>query len=159
MKLRQSDAIHISEMTLNDIAWAFDLGERVFTADRWVNLYRTWEEYELLNNYLTDSNYCLVASIKKQAVGFILGTTIEKKGSRWKYGHMLWLAVEPDFGKHGIASKLVEHLTARFKKAGIDILMVDTELSNTNALKFFKKMGFSEQEEHIYLFKNIRQIK
>ncbi len=157
----QSDSkpasIKISPMTLNDIQWAFDLGERVFTADRWVNLYRTWEEYELLSAYLEDVEYCLVAKIRRKPVGFVLGTTIDKKGSRWKYGHLLWLAVEPEHMGRGIAGKLVEQLTERFYENGINIMMVDTEKTNTKAVSFFTKNGFAKQEQHVYMFKNIKK--
>lgn len=148
--------VKISPMVLADLTWAFDLGERVFTADRWLNLYRTWEEYELLSAYLGDGDYCLVATLNKKPLGFVLGTTIDKKGSSWKYGHLLWLAVEPEYSGRGIAGKLVERLTEIYLENEIDIIMVDTEKTNTPAISFFKRSGFSDQGEHVYMFKNIR---
>jgi ribosomal protein S18 acetylase RimI-like enzyme len=159
MSAERPAAVSISAMSLEDLSWAFDLGERLFTAERFTNLYRTWEEYELLSSYLSDEDYCLVARVRKKPVGFALGTTIEKRGSRWKYGHMLWLAVEPEYGGQGIATRLVDRLTELFIEDGIDIMMVDTEMSNTGAVKFFKKMGFAEQEAHVYLFRNIKPKK
>lgn len=144
-------------MGLEDLSWAFDLGERLFTADKWVSLYRTWEEYELVSNYLEDGQYSLVAWLKNKPAGFVLGTTVDKKSSRWKYGYIVWLAVEPEFSGQGIATKLVEELTQKYRAAGIHIMMADTATSNSHAISFFERAGFDEQEEHLYMFKSIKQ--
>jgi hypothetical protein len=47
-----------------------------------------------------------------------------------------------------------EFITAS-QKAGARMLIVDTDADNTNALKFFKQMGFNNPEEHIYMSLNL----
>ncbi|MBU0988003.1 MAG: N-acetyltransferase, partial [Proteobacteria bacterium] len=76
----------IREMEIDDIAPVFHLGEKLFTARKVPNLYRTWDEYEVVSLYQTDPEYCLVAEIDDTIVGFALGTTITKSSSAWKYG-------------------------------------------------------------------------
>jgi len=146
-------------MELDDFAPVFHLGESLFTASEVPNLYRTWDEYELIELFYADSELCLVAASGKKIVGFALGTTIEKERSAWKYGHLIWLGVEPKAQRTGVGSRLINQLKDRMAKEGVRILMVDTEADNTNALKFFRKMGFGKPEKHIYLSMNLSNIK
>jgi len=45
----------IREMSLQDLPAIFALGERLFPADKWPALYRTWDEYELAVHFASDS--------------------------------------------------------------------------------------------------------
>ena len=83
----------IREMEIDDLADVFHLGETVFKAENVPNLYRTWGEFEVVELFNSDSEFCLVAEAGKKIVGFALGTTIEKSHSAWKYGHLIWLKI------------------------------------------------------------------
>ena len=78
--------IEIRQITLDDLPKVFALGERLFTADRWPALYRTWDEYEVVTYFASDTETCFVAYLEDKLVGFVLGTTIEKRKSSWMYG-------------------------------------------------------------------------
>ena len=43
-----SNPLIVREMELEDLPKVFALGERLFTAEKWPNLYRTWDEYEVI---------------------------------------------------------------------------------------------------------------
>lgn len=88
--------VEVREMDINDVARVYNLGEQIFTADRWPTLHRTWDEFEVLSLYLSDTDTCLVAEFEGQIVGFALGTLIEKRRSAWTYGYLLWLGVDQD---------------------------------------------------------------
>ena len=58
---RKRAQVFIRTMEIDDLATVFHLGERLFTAREAPNLYRTWDEYEVINLFQADSEYCLVA--------------------------------------------------------------------------------------------------
>jgi ribosomal protein S18 acetylase RimI-like enzyme len=147
--------IAIRQMEIDDIATVFHLGEQLFTARDVPNLYRTWDEYELINLFQGDAEFCLVAEIEDKIVGFASGTTITKSRSAWKYGYLVWLGVDPDHQGLGIAEKLFHHFRELMLEEGVRILLVDSEADNLPALHFFRKMGFGSPQEHIYLSLNL----
>jgi ribosomal protein S18 acetylase RimI-like enzyme len=147
--------LEIDELTVDDIAGVFHLGERVFTAERWPTLFRTWDEYEVLSAYQSDLETSLVATIEGELAGFALGTLIEKDRNAWVYGYVKWVAVDPKFAGWGVGGALVRALRAAFIEMGARMLLVDTEADNLPARAFFKKLGFAQETEHVYLSLNL----
>ena len=151
--------ITIREMELDDLAPVYHLGEKLFTATEVPNLYRTWDEYELVELFNSDSEFCLVAEYEEEIIGFALGTTIEKERSAWKYGYLVWLGVTAEYQRAGVAARLFDHLKELMTRQGARIIITDTEADNLSALHFFRKMGFGKPEEHIYLSLNLSGAK
>lgn len=148
--------IEIRSLRLEDIPAVYALGARLFTADEWTTLYRTWDEYDLLHLFIEDAEACLVAvDDRKRLQGFILGSVIEKRGTAWRYGWIVWLGVRPRAKGRGIASKLLSSLTDVFVERGVRLLLADTQVSNQGAVRFFTKHGFGRPQEHVFLEKNI----
>jgi ribosomal protein S18 acetylase RimI-like enzyme len=144
----------IRQMEIDDLAKVFHLGERLFTAEV-PNLYRTWDEYEVISLFQADTEFCLVAEAENRILGFALGTTITKSRSAWKYGHLVWLGIDPAYHGQGIASKIVTRFRDLMLGSGVRMLLVDTEADNLPALQFFRKIGFGSPQEHIYLALNL----
>jgi ribosomal protein S18 acetylase RimI-like enzyme len=142
-------------MSLSDLPEVYALGERLFPADKWPALYRTWDEYELAVHFASDGETCLVAELDEAVVGFALGTILAKRGSAWNYGYLLWLGVDPDIGRLGIAGRLFERMTELFIKSGARMIMVDTDAENEAALAFFRKQGFGQETPHLFLSRNL----
>jgi ribosomal protein S18 acetylase RimI-like enzyme len=147
--------IEIREMELEDLPVIFSLGEELFTAEKWPNLYRTWDEYEIINMYASSGEFCLVAESDEKIIGFVLGSLIEKRRSAWVYGYLQWLGVAPEIKGKGVGRKLLNRLTELFIEHGARMMMVDTEIENTHAIRFFKRQGFGNEIEHIYLTRNL----
>lgn len=148
-------SVVIREMSLSDLPAVFALGERLFPADKWPALYRTWDEYELAVHFASDGETCLVAELEGAVVGFALGTVLEKRGSAWSYGYLLWLGVDEDIARKGIAARLFERITEVFIKLGARMIMVDTDAENEAALGFFRKQGFGQETPHLFLSRNL----
>lgn len=142
-------------MEFDDLKPVFDLGESLFTAEDWPVLYRIWDEYEIMERFIGDGEFCLVAEMGGKLAGFVIGTVTRKRRSRWIYGYILWMGVNKKFQKAGVGKKLFSAISRRFKKAGVNMLMADTSVENEKAIKFFEKSGFNRREEHLYLFKNL----
>lgn len=147
--------LEIRPIELEDLAPIYALGERVFTADRWSNLYRMWDEYEVVNHFTSDRDTCLVAEVDGQLAGFALGSIIEKRNSAWVYGYLLWLAVDPEICRQGTGSRLLARLTEIFIAEGCRMMLFDTETENAAAVNFFRKAGFGDEHEHVYMSKNL----
>jgi len=145
----------IREMTLSDLPAVYALGEALFPADKWSALYRTWDEYELAVHFASDGETCLVAESGEALVGFAVGTILAKRGSAWNYGYLLWLGVDENAGRKGIAGRLLERMTELFIKLGARMVMVDTDAENEAALTFFRKQGFGQETPHLYLSRNL----
>lgn len=145
----------IREMDIDDIAEVFHLGERLFTAAKWPNLYRSWDVYDLLTLFTSDGDFCLVAEINDQIVGFALGSFLEKPRSAWRYGYLEWLGVDPSIKRKGIGKRLLNRLTDLFIEYGARIMMVDTEMENVDAIGFFRRQGFGNDIQHVYMSRNL----
>jgi ribosomal protein S18 acetylase RimI-like enzyme len=148
-------AVRIREMEVDDIAPVYHLGEMLYTADETPNTYRTWDVYEVVGLFHSDTEFCLVAEHEDQLLGFLLGTTIIKPHSAWKYGYLIWLGVHPDVQRHGVADKLFQKFKDLMIERGIRMLLADTSAENLGALHFFRKQGFGHPRKHIYLTLNL----
>lgn len=156
----------IREMEIQDLAEAYNLGETCFRADLWPMLYRGWDEYEVTSMFNTDGDYCLVAENDEfqkgndpedeRIVGFVLGTVMSKPGTAWSYGYIVWLCAHPKWQREGVASKLIDKVVEAFvENEGVRIIMADTDPSNNRAVQFFKKKGFDQEHQHVFLTSNI----
>jgi ribosomal protein S18 acetylase RimI-like enzyme len=154
-KKEKGPSIAIRRMTIDDIAPVFHLGEKLFTLEISPNLYRTWDEYEVISNFQSDQEFCFVAEDADEIVGFLMGTIIAKRHSSWRYGYLIWLGVAPLYQSKGLASRLFQHFRNIMIKNGVRMLLVDTEADNLSALRFFEKMGFEKPMKHIYLSLNL----
>lgn len=147
--------LEIRVLELEDLHKIFELGERLFTPDKWPALYRTWDEYEVVKFFEADTDTCFVAYQDTQLVGFVLGTTIEKRNSSWMYGYITWLGVDAQKARRGVGTKLFKVLREKFVEMGARMLLVDTDARNETALSFFRKVGFDRENKHIYLSCNL----
>ncbi|APG24639.1 MAG: GNAT family N-acetyltransferase [Syntrophotalea acetylenica] len=147
--------LEIREMTIDDLSEVFHIGEEVFTAEFSPTLYRTWDEYEITTLFNSDSELCLVAELNETIVGFALGTTVEKQRGPWKYGYLVWLGVRPKVQKAHIGRELFRELRRRMREQGVRMIIVDTAADNEAALGFFRKQGFGNPREHVYLSLNL----
>ena len=68
--------ITIREMRVEDIAKVYRLGRRLFKPQEASTFYRTWDAYEVTNNFNQDPHLTLMPELRKDSiVRFALGTT------------------------------------------------------------------------------------
>ena len=142
--------LEIRNFTVDDIAPTFHLGEKLFTLNKTPNLYRVWDEYEVINFFQSDSDHCITAFVDGLYAGFVLGTLIEKRKSEIKYGYLVWIGVDQNYKRMGIASRLFEEFKDRMTRNGATTLMIDTQADNQAAIEFFKSKGFGSPQDHVY---------
>lgn len=154
---RKSDTtpVEIRPMRLEDLPEVYELGRKLFTAEKLPTLYRCWDEDEVMNLFSAEPETCLVAVAGDRVVGFALGSVMQKRGSAWRYGWLEWLGVHPSWSRRGVASRLVRQMTSLFIERDARIMLVDTDEANRPALAFFRKLGFGQELRHVYLSQNL----
>jgi ribosomal protein S18 acetylase RimI-like enzyme len=89
----------------------------------------------------------LVAETEGRLVGSVFGTHDGRKG---------WInrvAVAPGCRNQGIARKLVAQVEHRLAKLGIEIVACLIEGWNTESVEVFKRLGYEEYQNVVYLTK------
>ncbi|QEM69357.1 GNAT family N-acetyltransferase [Geobacter sp. FeAm09] len=145
----------IREMEIDDFPEVFHIGEEVFTVEYSQSLYRTWDEFEITTLFNSDTELCLVAEMGGRIVGFALGTTVKKHNSPWMYGYLVWLGVRRDTQKGRVGSRLFHEIRRRMVEQGVRMIIIDTSADNLAAINFFKKQGFDDIQEHVYMSLNL----
>jgi ribosomal protein S18 acetylase RimI-like enzyme len=143
------------DLTIDDFADVFHLGEKLFTAEYSPSMYRTWDEYEVTTLYNSDSELCIVAEIDEKIVGFALGTTVAKSNSSWKYGYLVWIGVRPGLQKQGVGDGLFNEIKKRMLEQGVRMIIIDTDADNEAGIRFFKQQGFNNIRKHVYMSLNL----
>jgi len=155
----KDEQLEIRELTIDDFAAVFHLGEQLFTSEFSPSMYRTWDEYEITTLFNSDSELCLVAELDGAIVGFALGTTVEKQNSAWKYGYLVWIGVQPGLQKGGAGKKLFNELKKRMVEQGVRMIVIDTDADNEAGIKFFRKQGFNNIQQHVYMSLNLSRTR
>jgi ribosomal protein S18 acetylase RimI-like enzyme len=150
----------IRQMEIDDVSPVYHLGEKLFSSEEFLILYRTWDPYEVTEYFGSDPDYCLVAEteVGGKIVGFILATTIEKEGTAWKkYGYLSWIGVDEAFQRTKLGLRLYRELEKRLREDGVRMVIADTEAENEQAIAFFRKIGFASSRQHVWLAKTLRK--
>ena len=150
-----ADQLEIREITIDDLAAVFHLGEQLFTSDFSPSMYRTWDEYEITTLFNSDRELWLVAEFNGEIVGFALGTTVEKQHSAWKYGYLVWIGVRPGLQKGGAGHLLFAEIRQRMVDQGVRMIVIDTDADNEAGINFFRKEGFDNIQKHVYMTLNL----
>ena len=153
------EKLRIREMTIDDLAQVFHIGEEIFTAEYSLSLYRTWDEYEITTLFNSDNELCLVAEMAGEIVVFAHGTTVDKQHSSWKYGYLVWIGVRPGLQKCGAGRKLFNEIRKRMLEQGVRMLVIDTDADNEAGINFFKKQGFDNIQQHVYMTLNLSRTR
>ncbi|MDY0191769.1 MAG: GNAT family N-acetyltransferase [Desulfuromonas sp.] len=160
MKKQSTDhELEIRQMSIDDIAAVFHLGEKIFTSEYSSSMYRTWDEYEITTLFNSDNELCIVAELNNEVVGFALATTVEKHNSSWKYGYLVWICVRPGLQKCGAGNKLFNDIKERMVEQGVRMIIIDTDADNEAGINFFKKQGFDNIQQHVYMTLNLSRAR
>ena len=153
-------AIDVREMHVDDIPAVYRLGYGLFKTQEASTFYRTWDAYEVTNNFNQDPHLSLVAESRNgKLIGFALGTTYENESGGWKYGYVLWMGVSPRWQRSGLGAQLYHEMERRMHEDGVRMTFVDAARSNTGAIKFFKRMGYGRPEAEVWLSKVIQRTR
>lgn len=120
--------ILIQEMQPSDITEILEIERISFTTP--------WSELAFLNEMYDPHSIAKVAVLKNNITGYICVKQISDEG------HILNLAVHPDFRRHGIATVLVGEVLDELREKGCKYLYLEVRVSNLAARKFYERFGF-----------------
>ncbi len=120
--------ILIREMQASDIPDVLQIERMSFTTP--------WSKDAFLNEIHKLYSSTKVAVLGDTIIGYICVNYIIDEG------HILNLAVHPDFRRRGIATKLVEDVLNELKEIDCRYLYLEVRVSNLEAKKFYEHLGF-----------------
>jgi len=120
--------ILIREMQVSDIPDVLQIEHMSFTTP--------WSKNAFLNEINKLYSLIKVAVLGDTIIGYICVNYIIDEG------HILNLAVHPDFRRQGIATKLLEDALNELKEIECRYLYLEVRVSNLEAKKFYECLGF-----------------
>ena len=96
-----------------------------------------WSEILFFNEIYKQRSIAKVALIDKKVIGYICANFVADEG------HILNLAVHPDFRRKGIAKTLVENILEELKETDCRFLYLEVRASNNAARELYEGFGFS----------------
>jgi len=138
---------------------------RIMTIEDYEKVYSLWLSCKGMGlNNLDDSKQgierflkrnpetCFVAVNEEEIIGVIIA------GNDGRRGYIYHTAVNPDFRKKGIASKLVDTAMNALKDIGISKVALVVFDRNEEGNLFWEKMGFTVREDLVYRNKSITEM-
>jgi ribosomal-protein-alanine N-acetyltransferase len=123
----RSDVKQISELSRKYIE--YDLGSWKYNPEKLTNLLKS------------DIKNVVVARNGGRLAGFGIMTYYEKQAN------LDLLAVKPDYQRCGIGRQIVNWLEEVALTAGVYVIFVQVRKTNTGAVQFYKKLGFTVIDE------------
>lgn len=118
----------IREMSVSDIPEVLEIERMSFTTP--------WSEALFYNEIYHPFSITRVAFAGEKLVGYICANQIIDEG------HILNLAVHPDYRRRSIASTLVEDILKELKDCECRVLYLEVRISNHAARKLYEGFGF-----------------
>jgi ribosomal-protein-alanine N-acetyltransferase len=95
-----------------------------------------WSEAAFLNEIYKPYALTKVALLKNDVVGYICVNLIVNEG------HILNLAIHPEFRRQGIATMLMKEVLKELKEKGCRFVYLEVRVSSLGARRFYEKLGF-----------------
>lgn len=107
-----------------------------------------YASYFFLDTFNTLPQTFIVAESEQRIVGYIMcrlehGFSDLKKLRFAKKGHIISVAVMPDYRNLGIASDLVSNALAALSGLNVDECYLEVRTNNVPAINLYKKLGFA----------------
>jgi ribosomal-protein-alanine N-acetyltransferase len=96
-----------------------------------------YDYFTFLYFLIKDTDGFYVAEENNQIIGYAISSVRGSKGT------LVSIAVLPEFRRKGIGSKLMEE-SLIFLSRKVDHVKLQVRVSNTEAIRFYKKFGFEE---------------
>ena len=101
-----------------------------------------WDEQAFCDVLFHYSNTFFTLKHKGEIVGFV--TAGIEDTSEAVYGHVMNLAVVPEFRKMGLGGRLMQRIEYEFVVSGAEGSQLEVRVSNGDALRFYQKLGYSQ---------------
>jgi len=129
---RAAERLSVREAESDDLGEIYSIETVCFGTDAY--------DPSLLLLYLNLSpDTFLVAEEGGKVVGYVIGLV-----RKWGEGHVVSLAVHPEYRRKGVATALMKELLRRFNDKGVRAARLEVRVSNEAAIKLYEKLGFKK---------------
>lgn len=120
--------------------------EAVININR-VCLPENYVSYFFIDTFNTLPDAFIVAEIQERVIGYIMcrlehGFSDLKRLRFAKKGHIISVAVMPDYRKLGIGTALVEQALSALKAMSVDEMYLEVRTTNEPAINLYKKLSY-----------------
>ncbi len=122
-------SLEIGEARVEDIKGVIDVEVKSFKYP-----YTPMTFITLLNLF---PNYFLVSKYCGKVVGYVTAA-LDKDG----YGHIMSIAVDPEFRGMGIGKALIRAVESRLRRDGVKGVRLEVAVSNSIAIKLYEGLGY-----------------
>ena len=123
----------IREFRLKDLRRVYEIEEMSFSEPYDINILKQLHDF---------GAGFLVAQVENYIVGYILFWIIEEDR-----GHIISLAVDQNYKREKIGTKLINTAIVTFTNFNIFKISLEVKAQNTEALEFYKSIGFKILEK------------
>ncbi|WP_455277171.1 ribosomal protein S18-alanine N-acetyltransferase [[Eubacterium] cellulosolvens] len=108
-----------------------------------------WSESEFRLYYRREPQLFLVAAMNARIIGYVIAQVVSsldpKKFQFRKRGHVVNIAVHPDFRRKGIGKSLIKTINAYLQEKGLKDVFLEVRASNSIARIFYLNLDFEEK--------------
>jgi ribosomal-protein-alanine N-acetyltransferase len=101
-----------------------------------------WDERTLRESLAFYPETFFVAKDNGEIAGFVAGG-VEDTGEE-VYGHVMNLAVAPEYRRRGIGQQLIRRLEQEYAILGASGVQLEVRIGNTGAQEFYRRLGYRE---------------
>lgn len=138
--MTQLEGFVVRKATLNDLSQVMEINL--------VTLPENYPDYFYQEIYERYADAFFVAEADQKLVGYIMCRIeggISNFGRRWvKRGHIVSVAVLPDYRRQGLATQLISKAMAAMRQQyEAKEIMLEVRMTNVPAIKLYEKIGFA----------------
>ncbi|MFW9991076.1 MAG: GNAT family N-acetyltransferase [Candidatus Odinarchaeota archaeon] len=147
--------ISVREMKAEDICSIIAIDQKISSSEKNGHRPKLWES-EIKHFLDKPENICLVAEIKGEVIGFMIGAVHPWLFGIENGGWIEILGVDPSHTAKGVGMKMGERLLAEFKTRRTRIIYTVVDWRSGDLLEFFKALGMTKSGL-ITLMKEIKE--
>lgn len=142
--LNDGSTLLIRRYSEDDLPSIFEIEKLCFSSDEQY----TAQHLEMLGQFQNYRFLVAQETVRHTIVGYCIGVIkVTKDGLM---GHIISIAVHPDWRRKGIGHKLIKELMRQLKDDGASYFRLEVKMTNKAARKMYRKLGFNYE----YILRN-----
>ncbi len=143
--VKQIVEVEVRPLQATDIGRIIDIDEKLAGGERTAN-----QAEIIISDIESGENLSFVASADGKVVGFLIARHVYLGEPITSTAAIQYIGVDPDYARHGIASRLVNALINRSRVEGIKAVRTIISDRDSKLEGFFKRTGFTPAKLKVF---------